>query len=278
MDNSNGLKRKNKIQTVAIIPVRGNSKRIPGKNTKPFAAAMRSPEIDFVILTTESKKIADAAMYYVTAEYPDDYTRFNAYLRPPELSQDHVQTDEVILFTLRQMQIQGLSPETIVTLLATSPLRTADDVTDAVRLYYRHSPCTVISGNFVDGFYWKASLVSDRLPLLPADQQPIEPHPYIGRFELLGYPLEDNPAERPGTQFINRFDKLFKEDGAIYVNDAEELELHRTKMVGPFVMHETGISTDIDTKEDWEHAERLINYRKPEEQLGSGEEPETEIA
>lgn len=274
--------KKNKIETVAIIPVRGNSKRIPGKNLRVFAgkvlfcwtidAAMQSPEIDFVILSTESKEIADAANRYVHDTYPQhfglnkDFTRFNVYMRPPELSQDHVQTDEVVLFVLRQMQAQGLNPEVIVTLLATSPLRNAADVTAAVRLHYRNSPATVISGGYAAGFYWRSSMTRIPLPMSIVISTG-EDYSITSSRDLVavGEPLETNPAIRPGTQWVKKHDKLFKEDGAVYVTSAEKLEAHRTKMIPPFILYETGTSVDIDTEEDWKNAERLVVSRQPTE-------------
>lgn len=273
--HDNSQTKKNKVKTVAIIPVRGNSKRIPGKNLRVFAgkvlfcwtidAAMQSPEIDFVILSTESKEIADAANRYVNDIYPPnfetddkDYSKFNVYMRPPELSQDHVQTDEVILFVLRQMQAQGLNPEAIVTLLATSPLRNAVDVTNAVKLHYRNSPATVVSGEYVNGFFWEAHLQSAPFPISYDE-------PQARKLDLFGTPLEKDPSIRPGTQWISKHDKLFKEDGAVYVTSAEKLETHRTKMIPPFILHETGTSVDIDTEEDWKNAERLVVSRQPAE-------------
>lgn len=77
------------MKTVAFIFARGGSKGLPGKNTKllngkPLIAhsidfALNSPDIDDVIVSTDSDKIATAAK---------DYGASVPFLRPPELATD----------------------------------------------------------------------------------------------------------------------------------------------------------------------------------------------
>ena len=74
---------------VAIIPARGGSKRLPGKNIKNFfskpiisysiEAALSSKLFDQVVVTTDSEEIAEVAREY-GATVP--------FMRPPELSDD----------------------------------------------------------------------------------------------------------------------------------------------------------------------------------------------
>jgi pseudaminic acid cytidylyltransferase len=78
---------------LAIIPARSRSKRIPGKNTKLFAgksliaysiqAASDSGEFDKIIVSTDSKTLADIAISY-GAEVP--------FMRPEASSCDFVGT------------------------------------------------------------------------------------------------------------------------------------------------------------------------------------------
>ena len=63
-----------KLKKIAIIPARGGSKRIPNKNIKTFfgkpiiayaiEAAIKSGLYDEVIVSTDSKKIANVAIQY----------------------------------------------------------------------------------------------------------------------------------------------------------------------------------------------------------------------
>lgn len=82
---------------VAIIPARGGSKRIPGKNIKPFLgkpliaytieAALESGFFDHVIVSTDSEEYAEISRGY-GAETP--------FMRPAELAGDFVATQPVI--------------------------------------------------------------------------------------------------------------------------------------------------------------------------------------
>ena len=82
---------------VAIIPARGGSKRIPGKNIKSFCgkpmiawsidAALKSACFDRILISTDDDEIAELARS-CGADAP--------FLRPPELSNDHVGTIPVI--------------------------------------------------------------------------------------------------------------------------------------------------------------------------------------
>lgn len=89
---------------IAIIPARGGSKRIPGKNIKPFLgipaiaypikAARDSGVIDMVVVSTDSQEIAEVAR------------KFGASVleRPPELADDHIGTQPVMAHAMRVLQ------------------------------------------------------------------------------------------------------------------------------------------------------------------------------
>ena len=78
---------------LAVIPARGGSKRIPGKNRKLFAgkpliaysieAALESAEFSKVIVSTDSQEVSDIAISY-GADVP--------FIRPESLSGDYVGT------------------------------------------------------------------------------------------------------------------------------------------------------------------------------------------
>jgi pseudaminic acid cytidylyltransferase len=94
--------------SVAIIPARGGSKRIPNKNIRPFfgkpmiqysiEAAQKSGLFEEIIVSTDSLDIAAVARA-AGASVP--------MLRPAELSSDHAQTVPVILHAARKMARPG---------------------------------------------------------------------------------------------------------------------------------------------------------------------------
>src|SRR6056300_1213035 len=88
-------------RTIAIIPARSGSKGLPKKNIKLFAgkgliawsieAALNSSVIDDVIVSTDSKEIADISKNY-GVEVP--------FMRPKELATDESKSIDVILHAL----------------------------------------------------------------------------------------------------------------------------------------------------------------------------------
>ncbi|TOA20395.1 CMP-N-acetlyneuraminic acid synthetase, partial [Vibrio parahaemolyticus] len=113
-------------KVIAVIPARGGSKRLPGKNTKQLGgkpliawsieAAKKSKYIDRVIISTDCKDIAEVARRY-DGDVP--------FLRPQELAGDTAGTNGVILHVLDQIDE---SFGYVVLLQPTSPLRSTEDI------------------------------------------------------------------------------------------------------------------------------------------------------
>ncbi|CAA6825487.1 MAG: N-Acetylneuraminate cytidylyltransferase (EC [uncultured Sulfurovum sp.] len=110
-------------KSVAIIPARGGSKRIPKKNIKSFygkpliaysiEVALASKLFDKVVVTTDDEAIATIAKEY-GAEVP--------FLRPKELSDDFTGTEDVINHTLEYFQQNNEMFDYACTIYATAPL------------------------------------------------------------------------------------------------------------------------------------------------------------
>lgn len=107
---------------IAIIPARGGSKRIPGKNIKLFAgkpliaysieAAKACGLFDKIIISTDSETVADVARDY-GAEVP--------FIRPPELSNDVVGTRPVTNHAIKFCIEHFSKPEFCCCIYATAP-------------------------------------------------------------------------------------------------------------------------------------------------------------
>ena len=121
---------------LAVIPARGGSKGVPKKNIKKLGgkpliaytieAAIGSCIFEKVIVSTDSKEIADVAISY-GAEVP--------FLRPEKISGDLVSSDDVILHALSYMQNQGHQYSEVCKLQATSPLRNKEHLREAYSLF-----------------------------------------------------------------------------------------------------------------------------------------------
>ncbi|MBR0994720.1 acylneuraminate cytidylyltransferase family protein [Bradyrhizobium japonicum] len=120
------------MKTLAIIPARGGSKRLPGKNTKSFLGvpliawsirfAQRQQRFDKVIVSTDAEEIADASR----AEGVDV-----PYLRPAALATDTATSAAVALDILARERQIGNSFDLVALLQPTSPVREPPRWTEA---------------------------------------------------------------------------------------------------------------------------------------------------
>jgi len=130
----------------AVIPARGGSKRIPGKNLadlggKPLIAwsieaAQKSRRVERIIVSTDDEKIAETARRY-GAEVP--------FLRPEALAGDTTPTVDVLIHLLETLKKSGEDYDYLVLLQPTSPLRTARHVDEAIALALEKEADAVIS-------------------------------------------------------------------------------------------------------------------------------------
>jgi CMP-N,N'-diacetyllegionaminic acid synthase len=122
--------------TIAIIPARGGSKELPGKNVRLLAGspliahsirfARLCPEIERCIISTDSEEIAKVARD-AEGEVP--------FLRPPELAQDSTPMLPVLQHAIRQMELlEEKRYQLVILLQATSPFRLPEDVSRALEL------------------------------------------------------------------------------------------------------------------------------------------------
>jgi N-acylneuraminate cytidylyltransferase len=121
---------------IAIVPARGGSKRLPGKNVIDFfgkpllawsiAAGLESGLFDRVLVSTEDPTIAEIARRH-GADVP--------FLREA-FDDDHSNISDVVVHALRQVEDKlGETYEDVVMLQATCPLRTAEDIRAAVSAF-----------------------------------------------------------------------------------------------------------------------------------------------
>jgi CMP-N,N'-diacetyllegionaminic acid synthase len=236
---------------VAMIPARQGSTGIPLKNVKMLdgiplimhtvKAAVES-NVDLVVVTTESDMIIMTVLEWMDKlDLPVDKVRIQR--RPEPLAQGHVQTNEVFLYSLRQLQLGGINPDTLVLLQPTSPFRTSQHINEALDLYNewtKEGLHTVIAGYPADGFYWKLD------------------------WDGLTEPVHHDPVRRYGRQWINKHDKLYREAGSIYLTDRVRFEMTGTYRLAPFVMYEMTEqdSIDLDSPDDWIRAEQEVIRRQ----------------
>jgi CMP-N,N'-diacetyllegionaminic acid synthase len=226
---------------LGIVPARGGSKGVPGKNLRLLAgrtlleytagAAKESGVIDRVILSTDSEEIA-AAGRRAGLEVP--------FMRPAELAQDDTPMLPVVQHAVDTLSRSGWTPAVVVLLQPTSPLRRAAHIRDAVRLLCESGADSVVS------------VVQVARHLSPD---------YVMRL--------DEGVLRPflpdGGRVTRRQDArpAYVRDGTVYAFRRTTLE-HFGSIYGencrPLVLDDAE-SLSIDSPADWAAAERILAGR-----------------
>ena len=221
---------------IAIIPARGGSKGLPGKNImdlcgKPMIAytieaALESKYIENVIVSTDCKEIEDVAKKFGAKSH---------FLRPEELALDNSKAIDNYIYTVDRLNNDfDYSIDNFVVLQPTSPLRRASDIDNAIEIFNKKNADSVVS-------YTK-------------EQHPIEWHKHLtegGRFENIFDERLLNRQEYKPSYFPN---------GAIYVFNYELIKhnLYYSDNSYAHIMPRHR-SVDIDTLEDFKYAEFLFN-------------------
>jgi len=144
---------------LAVIPARGGSKRLPGKNIVPFggrpliawsaALAALCPRIVRCVVSTEAADIAAVARAAGT----------DVVERPAELAGDDSSITEVLIHAAQTVHDQGTDFNAVILLQPTNPLRPAEMVESAIDRFASvsaHSLITVSrralkTGQVIDG-------------------------------------------------------------------------------------------------------------------------------
>lgn len=142
----------------AIIPARGGSKGIPGKNLRFIAgralivhavrAALDCPLVDRVAISTDDPMIAAAA----SSEGAE------VIWRPVDISCDTASSESALLHGLATWQATGYQPDYLLFLQCTSPLTRATDIEGLIRHALDSSADTAFTGVASHRFIWRQGL------------------------------------------------------------------------------------------------------------------------
>lgn len=223
---------------VALIPLRGGSKRIPGKNIKPIAgkplaywacaAACSCRYIEDVYVSTEDQLIARTIESFALG--------IRVVARPESLAMDNSTTDDVMLHFMSQVDFDVLA-----TIQATCPLVRGIDLDLGIEQFIRNENDSLLTGVLTKRFYWS---VDSR-------------------------PLNYDPFRRP---FSQDFEGSIVENGAFYLTNRTTLQTQRNRLggkIGIFRMAKETV-TDIDDLADFEVAERQLLKRTNELRAKAG--------
>jgi len=240
------------MRAIAIIPARGGSKRIPGKNIRVLAgkpmiaytimAACNSGLFDRVVVSTDSPEIAEVAHKY-NAEVP--------FLRDHGLADDFTPVSAVTADALTRLDPTGDRFESVAQLMPNCPLRTADDIKDSYQQFRKtaaDSQISVVCYGWQNP--WWAMRRNERNELKPLFEEQITAR------------SQDLPT-------------LYCPTGVIWWARAETLRVaktfHTDNRTGWEIPWQRGL--DIDTLEDWAMAEVLLKVAEIDETAGLSVDP-----
>lgn len=222
---------------LAIIPARGGSKGIKDKNiisvhgkpliTYSIDTALKSKYIDYVLVSTDSEKIAAISR---------ENGAYVPFLRPNYLASDTSTTLEAVIHALRSLGEMGEQFDYLVLLQPTQPLRSEDDVDNAIELCVQNKRGTL-------------------------SVSPVKDHPILVRFM-------DANGEMckllPVGSTVRRQDmpSYYRVNGCVYVNPISEVTetLSFNDNPIPYIMPQER-SVDIDGYEDVALVEYYLSRR-----------------
>lgn len=221
----------------ALIPARGGSKGLPGKNIRPFKgkpliahaieAALSSQYIKKVFVSTDDESIRAIALQYGATDIG---------LRPAALAQDDSKAIDTYIYTIQLLSKNyGTDVGSICILQPTSPLRTVYDIDSAVELFMKKDADSVVS--------------------YTEEHHPIVWHKYLNADLTLSNIFPENNDNRQAHKVS------VYPNGAVYVFKSELL------LSGKYTSDKTfcylmprSRSVDVDTIDDFNYAEFLAGH------------------
>lgn len=227
------------MKRIAVIPARSGSKGLKDKNIKdlcgkPLLAysvevALKTQQFDTIHVSTDSEYYAEIAREY-GADVP--------FLRDEKTASDTASTWEAMKYVLEEYEKRGKHFEVLTVLQPTSPLRSKEDLLEALRFFKEKQANMVSSVCEME----HSPLWSNTLPQsLSMENFEDEKVAYLPRQNLPTYYREN------GAIYIVKTDHLFRE-GNIYKNGSYAYIMDSMR------------SIDIDNELDFIMAETLLKY------------------
>ncbi len=216
-----------KNKTIAIIPARGGSKRLPGKNTMPLGElpliahsiqyAKQQAFIDAVYVSTDDVAIKEIALQYGAIVID----------RPQALSGDLEPTVSALKHVL---EFINDTVDNVVLLQATNPLRPKELAQEAFTIFLEKQVDSLFT---VSRSHHKLGKITN--------------HKFIPYNYEVGQRSQD-------------LEPLYYENGLLYITKAAVLLNNEiiTKEAFPLVVHHPFATVDIDTQEDFDYAAYLF--------------------
>lgn len=214
----------------AIVPMRHNSRRVPGKNFRPMAGkplfvhvidTLRAcPSVGRIVIDTDSADVRAAV-----AQHCPDVTLID---RPAHLADDHTPMNDVLMHA-----VSRLSGERFLQTHSTNPLLKPGTIENAIST-------------------WLRATAHDSLFSVTPLQQRL--------YDASGRPMNHDPAKLIRTQDLP---PIYLENSCLYLFSRQSLFANRNRLgTSPLMFPMDRLeSTDIDEEHDWQLAESLLGQQ-----------------
>ena len=227
------------MKILYLIPARGGSKELPGKNIKKLDGKyLINHAIDFarnfttdenICMSTDSDQIIESAL-------ENNYKV--PFVRPNILSTDTASTNDVMLHTINYYESKGFFFFFLLLLQPTTPYRKKEDLKNMLNQW------------------------DENLDMMVSVKEPHD-SPYFSIFEENTY----NYLEKSKKSNITRRQdspKIYAFNGSLYVYNIKSLKKKKVsefKKIKKYLMKDPIYSIDIDNHFDWLVAETVINNK-----------------
>lgn len=231
------------MRILGLIPARGGSKGIPGKNIKPLAG---KPLVEYTLASVrESKRLIHTIVSTDDVEIAATCKSLGVpvpFLRPKNLSTDKTPTLPVIKHALDFYALQGEIFDAVCLLQVTSPFRELGLIDRAIEKFIETGTDSLISVLHVPHEYnahWQF-------------EQAVDGH------------LKITTGEKEIITRRQELPKTFIRDGAIYITKTTIIQ-EQNSLYGKslsYIENQSGIHVNLDTLEDWQKAEYVLEKRE----------------
>lgn len=227
------------MRILGIIPARGGSKGIPGKNIKllngkpliyyTYKASKTSNLLSRTIVSTDDDSIISVCNN-IGMDVP--------FKRPTQLAQDNTPSLPVILHALEVLEKEGETYDSVCLLQPTTPFRSPGLIDKAISKFYETGADSLVSVRAVPHEY--------------------NPH-WVFEPNSSGF-LRIATGEKRIIPRRQELPPAFIRDGAIYITKTEVLK-SQNSLLGSTIayhIHNPEHYVNLDTMKDWQQAEKLI--------------------
>lgn len=220
---------------LAIIPARGGSKGVPGKNLRPLAGkpliawsieqALAASAVDTVMVSTDDAAIAEAAAA-AGALVP--------FMRPAELATDTAATEPVMRHALLEMERTHGRFDAVMLLQPTSPLRLPGTIDRCAAEFVASGADSILGVVESHAFFWQES------------------DPVRASYDY---------RNRPRRQDIAPADRRYRETGSLYITRRDPFLAEDNRLAGTVALYHMADSEgwEIDTLVDFAVLEALLS-------------------